>query len=203
MQPKARASQGGAMTTYENRLSMFDARQRYFADNGFDGTYSERWVRLKAGPIRLVFPNAAGRVRAVKLHDLHHIVTGYQTTWTGEAEIGAWEIAGGCGRFAWAWLLNLYAFAIGAVIVPRAVWRAFVRGRHTRNLYRGDAGPHAAVLDRSVGEMRQRLGLDQPAARPRSADAIAFVAWVAASAVLSLAPLAATASVLWLAVARH
>lgn len=183
---------------------MFDARRRYFADNGFDGTYSERWVRLKAGPIRLVFPNAAGRVRAVKLHDLHHIVTGYQTTWTGEAEIGAWEIGGGCGRFAWAWLLNLQAFAIGVVIAPRAVWPAFVRGRHTRNLYRGgDTELDAAVLDRSVGEMRQRLGLDQPAARPRRADGVAFAAWAAASAALALAPIAVVASVLWLAVARH
>jgi hypothetical protein len=191
------------MTTYEDGLSMLDARRRYFADNGFDGTYSERWVRLKAGPIRLVFPNAAGRVRAVKLHDLHHIVTGYQTTWTGEAVIGAWEIAGGCGRFAWAWLLNLQAFAIGGVIAPRAVWRAFVRGRHSGNLYHRNGELDAAVLDRSVGEMRHRLGLDQPAARPRGVDAVAFAAWVAASTAVALAPLAAIASVLWIVVVGH
>lgn len=191
------------MTTYEDHLSMSDARRRYFADNGFDGTYGERWVTLKAGPIRLVFPNAAGRVRAVQRHDLHHIVTGYQTTWTGEAEIGAWEIASGCGRFAWAWLLNLQAFAIGIVLAPRAVWRAFVRGRHTRNLYRDDAEPCAAILDRAVGEMRQILGLDQPAARPRGADVVAFAGWVAASALLALAPLAAIGSVLWIAAVRR
>jgi hypothetical protein len=190
------------MTTYEDRLSMLEARQRYFADNGFDGTYSERWVRLKAGPIRLAFPNAPGRVRAVKRHDLHHIVTGYQTTWTGEAEIGAWEIASGCGRFGWAWLLNLQAFAIGVVIAPRAVWRAFVRGRHTSNLYRDDAELPAAILDHSVGEMRRILRLDQPAARPRGADGVAFIAWVAASAALALAPLAAIAAALWVVVAR-
>ena len=191
------------MTTYEDHLSMFDARCRYFADNGFDGSYSERWVKLKAGPIPLAFPNAAGRVRAVQVHDLHHVVTGYQTTWTGEAEIGAWEIAGGCGRFVWAWLLNSGALAIGMLIAPGAVWRAFVRGRHSRNLYCGDADPPAAILDRSVGEMRQRLALDQPAARPRSADAIAFVAWTAASTVLTLAPWAAVAALLWWALRAH
>jgi NADPH:quinone reductase-like Zn-dependent oxidoreductase len=39
-------------------------------------------------------PGAAG----VKLHDIHHVLTGYDTTWRGKAEIGAWEIASGCGR---------------------------------------------------------------------------------------------------------
>lgn len=182
---------------------MLDARRRYFADNGFDGSYSERWVRLQAGPIMLRFPNAAGRVRAVKLHDLHHIVTGYQTTWTGEAEIGAWEIASGCGGFAWAWLLNLHAFAIGVVIAPRAVWRAFVRGRHSRNLYRSPGELREAVLDRSVGEMRRRLDLDRPPARPRPADVLAFSLWLAASAALALAPVAALAYVLSAVVAAR
>lgn len=182
---------------------MLDARRRYFADNGFDGSYSERWVRLQAGPIMLRFPNAAGRVRAVKLHDLHHIVTGYQTTWTGEAEIGAWEIASGCGGFAWAWLLNLHAFAIGVVIAPRAVWRAFLRGRHSRNLYRSSGELREAVLDRSVGEMRRRLDLDRPPARPRPADVLAFSLWLAASAALALAPVAALAYVLSAVVAAR
>jgi len=94
-------------TTYDDAMSMGAARQRYFDANGFDGAYAERWVKLKAGPIAFYFPNAEGRRRAVKFHDLHHIATGYQTDWTGEAEISAWEIASGCGRFGWAWFLNL------------------------------------------------------------------------------------------------
>ena len=46
-------------------------------------------MRLAFGPVRFAFPNTAGRVRAVRYHDLHHVVTGYATDWTGEAEIGA------------------------------------------------------------------------------------------------------------------
>ena len=136
------------MTTYENDLSMAAARQRYFTANGFDGSYDERWVRLKAGPIPIVFPNAPGRVRAVKLRDLHHIATGYQTTWTGEGEIGAWEIAGGCAHFAWAWVLNFSAMIIGMVIAPRVIFQAFVRGRHTRNLYGSEGQFNEAILSR-------------------------------------------------------
>jgi len=179
------------MTTYEDAMSMADARQRYFTDNGFDGSYDERWVKLKAGPIPLAFPNAAGRVRAVKLHDLHHIATGYQTTWTGEGEISAWEIASGCAHFMWAWYLNLSALAIGVAIAPSAVFRAFVRGRHTRNLYHAEGEFREAILRRSVGDVRRSLGLDHPPASPRASDVLAFVAWTAGSIAVSVAPLAA------------
>ena len=186
------------MTTYEDELSMADARQRYFTSNGFDGSYSERWVKLKAGPFAFYLPNAPGRVRAVKVHDLHHVATGFQTTWTGEAEIAAWEIASGCGRFFWAWVLNLSALAIGVAIAPHAVFRAFVRGRHTRNLYRATDAARDTILQRSVGDTRRELGLDQPMPRPRPSDILAFAAWVSASAAASLAPWAAIVAVLWL-----
>src|SRR5437879_1772025 len=38
--------------------------------------------------------------------------------WRGEAEIGAWEIASGCGRHHAAWILNLWA-----ILAPSAVLR--------------------------------------------------------------------------------
>ena len=77
------------------------ARDRYFAANGLgEGGYTDRWVRLMAGPVPIWFPNTAARVRAVRLHDLHHVLTAYETTWTGEAELGAWEIASGCLAFS-------------------------------------------------------------------------------------------------------
>jgi len=179
------------MTTYEDTLSMGAARQRYFADNGFDGSYDERWVKLKAGPIPLAFPNAPGRVRAVRLHDLHHIATGYQTTWTGEGEISAWELASGCAHFMWAWYLNLSGFAIGLAIAPAAAFRAFVRGRHTRNLYHAEGEFREAILRRSVGDVRHSLGLDRPIPPARIADVLAFAAFTIGSAVVSLTPILA------------
>jgi hypothetical protein len=178
------------VTTYEDTLSIADARQRYVTANGFDGSYDERWVQLKAGPIPIVFPNAPGRVRAVKLHDLHHIATGYPTTWTGEGEIGAWEIASGCAHFWWAWVLNFSALVVGVAIAPRAIFHAFVRGRHTSNLYRaGDF--HEEILSRTVGEVRRDLRLDQPTPSPNASDVVAFAAWTTISAAHLLAPLVA------------
>jgi hypothetical protein len=186
--------------TYDDTLTIEDARQRYFTANGFDGSYGERWVKLKAGPITIAFPNAAGRVRAVKLHDLHHVVTGYDTTWTGEAEIGAWELASGCAGFFWAWYLNLSALAVGLTIAPREVFRAFVRGRHTRNLYRVEGEVREATLRRSVGDLRGALGLARPVPAANVADVAVFSAFAVASALMLLSPLLviAWAAIHWL-----
>jgi hypothetical protein len=153
------------------------ARAAYFAANGFSAAaYVERWARVKLGPIPVVFPNTASRKRALPLHDLHHIATGFATTYTGEAEIGAWEIGGGCGDYAAAWLFNVTAFAYGLVIAPRRVYRAFVRGRHARNLYA--SGWDAALLDHSVGALRARV---EPERNPTATlgDRLAFAAWAA------------------------
>jgi hypothetical protein len=154
------------------------ARDAYFAANGFsEAAYADRWARLKLGPIPLVFPNTSSRKRALPIHDLHHIATGFATTYTGEAEIGAWEIGGGCGDCAAAWLLNATTFAYGLVIAPRQVYRAFIRGRHARNLYA--TGWNPALLARSVGALRAQVEPERPPIATRR-DRLAFAAWVLA-----------------------
>ncbi len=113
-------------------LTVGEARSRYFAEAGFpsDGGYAAKFVQLaKLGPIPLGFPNSDARRKAVVMHDLHHVATGYKTDWTGEAEISAWEIASGCGRLWFAWYINLLGMTLGWVVNPGATWRAWVRGR--------------------------------------------------------------------------
>jgi hypothetical protein len=141
-------------------------------------------VKLQAGPIPLWFPNTAARVAAVRLHDIHHVVTGYDTTWTGEAEIAAWEIASGCARHWAAWVLNLQALAIGLFIAAEAVFQAYVRGRRTKNLY--DGAFHDALLTPTVGELRRVLRLDAPLVPASVADRVGFAAWAVASVVTLL-----------------
>lgn len=148
------------MSQYSNDVTVRDARAAYFAASGFapDGGYSDRWVVLKAfGFTVFAFPNTSARVRAVRLHDIHHILTEYDTTWAGEGEIAAWELAAGCGRHYAAWVLNLGAAVIGLLISPRRMLRAFVRGRRSRSLYFGDFSE--AMLNDRVGELRARLNL--------------------------------------------
>jgi len=179
----------------DSHLALREARARYFAANGFDeGSYTERWVKLMAGPVPIFLPNSAARVRSVRLHDLHHALTGYATTWTGEAEIGAWENAAGCAEHYAAWTLNLLAMGIGLFLAPAAVWRAFVRGRHSRNLYRTEFSD--ALLERRVGAMRSELALERDPPRARFGDNVAFAAWSVASVLILAAVAAATLSVL-------
>ncbi|HJQ38434.1 MAG TPA: hypothetical protein VKB93_14950 [Thermoanaerobaculia bacterium] len=141
---------------YDPNLTLRAARQLYFDANGFkDGGYAEKWVKLKAGPFTFGFPNIEARVRSVKLHDLHHVLTEYDTTWRGEAEIGAWELASGCADHWPAWVLNLGAVSIGVLLCPRLTWRAWQRGRRSRNLYRETFDE--ALLEKTVGELRARM----------------------------------------------
>jgi hypothetical protein len=188
------------MTTlaYDESETLRAARARYFRDNAFgdDGGYTAKWVKLQLGPVPFAFPNSAARVRAVKFHDLHHVVTGYATDVVGEAEIGAWEIGSGCAGFVAAWVLNLYAMVLGFLFgAPGAVWRAFLRGRRTRNLYRTTYDD--SLLDARLGEVRTRLGLaaSQPALSAATiGDRIAFAFWLAIAvglACVTLAPLLA------------
>lgn len=184
------------MNPCKDPTTVRQARAAYFAANGFgdDGGYSAKWVKLEMGGIPLAFPNTPARVRAVKLHDLHHVVTGYATTATGEAEIGAWEIASGCGHYVAAWMLNLWAFAYGLAIAPRALLRAFVRGRRSRNLYAGP-GLDEALLEAPVAALRAELAVPpEPGEPPRPADLAWFGVWSLAAWLWMLASLAAVAA---------
>src|SRR5262249_54266001 len=108
-------------TSYDPSLTLRAARAAFFEANGFgaDGGYSAKWVDFKLGPIPMAFPNTASRVRAVRYHDLHHVLTGYATDLRGEFEISAWELGAGCKDFWMAWQLNLAGLAGGMLMIPR------------------------------------------------------------------------------------
>jgi hypothetical protein len=165
------------MSRYDEALTLGDARDRYFAENGFSASYDDRWVKLRLGSRQVpVLPNTKARIVAVRVHDLHHVATDYGTTWVGEGEISAWELASGCGPYLAAWVLNLAGFGIGFFLSPRRMLRAFVRGRHSKNLY--GEGFDALRLSQRVGDLRHELGLDAPEPRATLLDVLAFAGWV-------------------------
>jgi hypothetical protein len=162
----------------DDSLTLPEALALLFADERVqddDGGYSARWARLKMGPFGLAFPNTRGRLRALKLHDLHHVSTGYPTTMRGESEIAAWEIAGSCADHRAAWLLNLLALGTGLFLAPRRCYRAFVRGRQTRNLYTMEY--EEALSFGSVGALREFLRLGKEPAAPGVANLPLFLFW--------------------------
>lgn len=175
--------------TYPETMTMREARKLYFEANGFGetGGYDDAWVDFKLGPIPMPFPNTKGRVEAVRYHDLHHLLTGYDTNFLGELEISAWELAAGCKGYGAAWALNLGGIAGGVLRAPRRVFAAFVRGRRDRTIYGEDL---ERVLDLTVGEARKRfLGSVAPR-RATPVDVALFVLATLVGAVVALLLLA-------------
>lgn len=163
-------------TEYAAALSLREARDTYFRRNGFDadGGYGKRWERMSLGPLVFYVPNSDGRVRALRKHDLHHVLTGYRTDWQGEFAISAWELGSGCKSHGFAWLINLGGLAAGLLRWPRDTYRAFLRGRHSGNLYR--VAYDTTLLDTTVGAMKARLRLDQPPGAASAKDILVFLA---------------------------
>lgn len=138
---------------------MREARDRFFLANEFgaDGGYDDAWAEAEFGPVLYRVPNLRARAEALRVHDLHHLVTGYATDWRGESEISAWELGSGWGRYPYAWIIAFFGFFTGLVAQPATTLRAFVRGRRSRNLYARSSID--GVLERSVRSLRQELGV--------------------------------------------
>jgi hypothetical protein len=139
-----------------------------------DSGRSLRWVWVRCLGVPIGFPNFAARRQILFWHDTHHLLTGYATTWTGEAEIGGFEIATSCKRYWAAWFFNFGGWLFGLGINPRRTFAAFVRGRHCTNFYGVD---EARVRALSVDQARAELGLLRAGPPATFADAVAFAGW--------------------------
>ena len=84
----------------------------------------------------------------------------------------------GDGGYTASWVM-----AVGLMIAPQAIYRAFMRGRYTKNLYQEEFTE--GLLSPTVGNLRQRLRLTAPLPQPTLSDHIAFVGW-AGTSVLTL-----------------
>ncbi len=161
--------------------SVSAGRDAYLAENGFTTeAYDADWTDASVLGIRFRVPNTARHRWAIRLHDLHHVVTGFGTDFVGEAEVSAWECGGGLRG------LGLYTGAIvaglalgGLVVAPRRTWRAF-RASGSTNLFGGhrpesEESDYDALLSLSVGALRHRLGVprDGLAREPRALHAYA------------------------------
>ena len=137
----------------------------FYLKHGFGEIVGARplTVPVYTGCLLVPLPNIEARHRYLKYHDLHHLVTRYSVGRIGEGEVSAWEL--GTGSLLTSPTLafmNLIALSTGLVLEPRRMWRAFVRGTRSKNLYPGsirssiDAGEWTSVaqLRTAVLEVR-------------------------------------------------
>jgi len=179
------------LALYPDDITLREARERYFARSGFTAaTYTDPWVALPLGPVTVRLPNFGARKKAVKVHDLNHILTGYGTDWHGEFCASGFELGMGIGRSWAAWMINAGGAAGGLLRAPGDVVRAFARGRATKAstytlLDRWDE----AFLDLPLGEVRARVGVPDTAAAG-TRDVLAILGHAALGAAIHLAPVA-------------
>jgi hypothetical protein len=158
-------------------LGVEQARDAYLAENGFTLAGYEA-PRTEASLLGIAFsvPNTPHHAWAIRLHDLHHVATGFGTDHAGEAEISAWEARRGLRA------LGLYVGSIvvagalfGLLVAPRRTLRAWRVSGRARSLFNDDRLSYEALLALSVGELRQQLGLprDGLATQPRALHGLA------------------------------
>src|SRR5437660_355076 len=73
---------------FSDEMPVWRARDAYLAENGFSvAEYDDKWTKASFFGIPLRVPNTARHRWAIMLHDLHHVATGYGTSFDGEGEI--------------------------------------------------------------------------------------------------------------------
>ena len=144
---------------------------------GMEGGNNSASVRIEMTKnFVLYFPNFTARKKAVLKHDIHHLVTNYPSTFTGETEISAWEIASGCKKYWTARVLDMSGMMMGILFNFWGVLKAFARGRRTKNLYYDIISTEQA-LDMELSGLKKVLWLDKypKNIKPSFIDCILFV----------------------------
>ncbi|HZR82457.1 MAG TPA: hypothetical protein VFD92_15290 [Candidatus Binatia bacterium] len=144
------------MTVREAMGEFFERRGIKPRDESVDEWLREKWAYTAIGSHRIPIKPLYGYKKVVILHDVHHLVAGYDTSWIGELEVAAWELgSGGCGPYLLMWNNRILAFLIGLLVAPVRTLRAFRRGRTQRNVYRFDC---RTLLGRDIDEIRKWVG---------------------------------------------
>jgi hypothetical protein len=142
-------------------MTLLEGRDLYLRENGFSvSTYEERWARIPlVWGLAFVLPSPVSRRHALKMHDAHHVLTGYGTDIAGEAEISAWELSRGLrGLSAYVKGIVLSVFFVGLAMYPRRTWKA-LRVASGRGSLFGRHAQYDTLLGRNLGELRAELGL--------------------------------------------
>lgn len=183
--------------TDEALLTLREARAVFYHRNGFPqdgGAQAQRWAPFGCRDLKVHLPNFKWRRRALPLHDLHHVITGYQFSPSGEFEMAAWEFAAGRYPHILSTLFCLPLVGIGAVVIPQRTFLAFTKGRRSKTLYA--ERDIDTLLDRTVRDTQLRC-LPAGTVQAEFRDWVGFVALVVTSALVISSPLLLASAILF------
>lgn len=140
-------------------MSVLAARDAYLAENGFlAATYDAAGSNVTLFGIDFYRPLNDDARRAIRRHDLHHVLTGYGTDLTGEAEVSAWELGRGMqGVGLYVRMIVASTALLGGLLAPRRVWRAYRAAGQGGSCFAVD--DYEGLLKLTVAELRVRVGV--------------------------------------------
>lgn len=149
------------MFTIDPQMKIKEALEVFLgAEHLGNEAYEDAINYVQFGPLKIPFPNPKARRDIVYLHDVNHILSGYDTSWTGEGEVSAWELASGFPKHCWiGYLYAPQALLVGLIVAPRKCFKAWRRAR------RGEKNSCFARMSReqlmqtTVADLRAQLGI--------------------------------------------
>ncbi len=135
------------------------ALKTYLQEHGVD--VNDPWYQMPFFGRRVRLFKIEGRIKeALTAHDVHHLVTGFDTGLKGECELCAWELgSGGCHTYVAFWLDRLLFAPIAFVCAPIHFLRAFWAGLGARNTFAMDRGELRSM---EVCDLRRWMGVLNP-----------------------------------------
>ncbi len=119
--------------------SLGAALSQFYRKNGFGADLGKRilvTVKVYTGCMLVPLPNIETRRKYLKYHDFHHLITRYSVGRIGEGKTSAWELGTGTFyHYPVLGIMNLIALSTGLFLEPKAMWKAFLSGKKSRNLY--------------------------------------------------------------------
>ncbi|MBN4077630.1 hypothetical protein JYT25_00610 [bacterium AH-315-C20] len=179
----------------------------YYKDNDFRSDGGEKLPYAKAkltSWLNIYIPNPEVRRKILQVHDVHHLLTGFKTSMTGESEISAWEISSGCRSNWFAFFINSLGVISVILFNPWNIWKAYKLGKRTKNLYKAGYGKEE-LLAMTVEELQEELGFGKTKFRQRMLGILIFisfslfliVALIMAALAFAIFPLIIIYSIYW------
>jgi hypothetical protein len=102
---------------------------KFRLDNGLNPHEADSPIWLATlGSFIMPLPNFKWRREAIDQHDMHHMMTGYSTSVSGELCLASWELGAKCYTSIWARSLWVFLMVLGLLTQPRQTLKAYKVG---------------------------------------------------------------------------
>lgn len=116
-------------------ISVQEALETFYENQKLDFQTTTQFINYyPLGFVQVPFFNIKARQEILHLHDLNHILMGFDTSLKGEAQLAALELASGFPKGCRiGYLYSPFALLPGLILCPGKLISAFAKGRKMRN----------------------------------------------------------------------